>query len=111
MAVNLHKKVCGICGNIFYGKPKELMCVLCKVILELVGAFGLTDNFGKNYREIVEEVWRRVQEPQWDKEGETYDWGNYIPKKIQEKWFNFNDETRAMAVLFAERMAEMEDFK
>lgn len=98
----MHKKVCGICGNIFYGKPQELLCYLCKRILMLVDAFELRDCFGKNHREIIEKIWERVQTSKWD-EQTIPDWRDYIPDGVKAKWYDLIDETRVVCILFAEK--------
>ena len=97
---------CSHCSTVFYGVlGRDTHCHICKTIIEFQKAFDLEDL-------VIEDISLcRIREPEfgdYDKENPR-EWRNYIPEGLKAVWQGLPIESRALAIMFAEREARAID--
>ena len=102
----LEERKCKHCKTTYYGNPDmdDGYCFMCNTTRKLLKIFGLDG------LDINEVDFNRIREPQFK---ELYidekDWRNFIPEGLKAMWQTLPVESRAIAVMFAEREARAID--
>ena len=66
--------------------------------------------FGFKDLSVNEVDFNRVREPKWDEASDFFDWRNHVPDGVKKLWPDLPFEARAMAVMFAEKLASDETY-
>lgn len=107
--MGLEKMICDNCKTVYYGNIESVeydgMCFMCSQIRGFLGMFNLND-LGINEVDFY-----RVREPKFEEmtknasSKDMKDWRRYIPEGLKAIWQRLPIESRALAVMFAEREA------
>ena len=108
----LEEMKCKHCKTTYYGNPEldDGYCFMCNTTRKLLKIFSLDD------LDINDVDFNRIREPEFEevhkeagKPLDPKDWRNYIPKGLKAMWQTLPVESRAIAVMFAEREARAVD--
>ncbi len=53
---------------------------------------------------------KNISNPQWEKRNRVHDWRTYIPKELQDVWYDLSSDARIVAYYMAKEMADKEEW-